>query len=44
MKKVLVIITHPKLDTSAINKRWVEALNKHISSGLCVGPNIFNTD
>lgn len=29
MKKVLVVITHPKLDTSVINKSWVEALNKH---------------
>ncbi|MBD2870202.1 NAD(P)H-dependent oxidoreductase [Paenibacillus arenilitoris] len=27
--KTLVIVTHPSLETSVINKRWVEELNKY---------------
>lgn len=27
--KTLVIVTHPSIETSAINKRWVEELKKH---------------
>ncbi|KZE74053.1 NADPH dehydrogenase [Paenibacillus elgii] len=27
--KTLVIVTHPNLETSVINKRWVEELNKY---------------
>ncbi|MES9758852.1 flavodoxin family protein, partial [Priestia megaterium] len=27
--KTLVIITHPSLETSVVNKRWVEELKKY---------------
>ncbi|MGE8598756.1 MAG: NAD(P)H-dependent oxidoreductase [Acinetobacter calcoaceticus] len=29
MKKTLVIVTHPHIDQSVVNKRWVEELEKH---------------
>ncbi|WDM26292.1 NAD(P)H-dependent oxidoreductase [Paenibacillus mucilaginosus] len=29
VKKTLVIVTHPNLETSVINKRWIEELRKH---------------
>ncbi len=29
MKNTLVIVTHPKLGSSKINKRWIEELKKH---------------
>ena len=29
MGRTLVIVTHPKLGSSKINKRWIEELNKH---------------
>ncbi|SDS07357.1 Putative NADPH-quinone reductase (modulator of drug activity B) [Paenibacillaceae bacterium GAS479] len=29
MKKTLVIVTHPNIDTSVVNKRWVEELRKY---------------
>ncbi len=29
MEKTLVVITHPKLGSSKINKRWIEELKKH---------------
>lgn len=29
MKKALIIITHPNLENSVINKRWIEELEKH---------------
>ncbi|TVZ55553.1 putative NADPH-quinone reductase [Lutibacter sp. Hel_I_33_5] len=32
MGKTLVIVTHPKLGTSKINKRWIEELNKYPES------------
>lgn len=27
--KILVIVAHPSMETSIINKRWVEELNKY---------------
>ena len=32
MGKTLVIVTHPKLSNSKINKRWIEELNKYPES------------
>ena len=32
MYKTLVIVTHPNLEKSTINKRWIEELNKHSES------------
>lgn len=32
MGKTLVIVTHPKLSKSKINKRWIEELNKYPKS------------
>lgn len=29
MKKTLVIVTHPHIDQSVVNKRWIEELEKH---------------
>ncbi|MCM3746935.1 NAD(P)H-dependent oxidoreductase [Paenibacillus pasadenensis] len=29
MKKTLVVVTHPNMETSIINKRWVEELRKY---------------
>jgi putative NADPH-quinone reductase len=29
MEKTLVVVTHPKLGSSKINKRWIEELKKH---------------
>jgi putative NADPH-quinone reductase len=29
MEKTLIIVTHPKLGSSKINKRWIEELKKH---------------
>jgi len=27
--KTLVVVTHPNMDTSIVNKRWVEELRKY---------------
>lgn len=32
MEKTLVIVTHPKLESSKINKRWIQELKKHPDS------------
>lgn len=32
MEKTLVIVTHPKLESSKINKRWIQELEKHPDS------------
>lgn len=29
MEKILVVVTHPKLENSKINKRWIQELKKH---------------
>ncbi|WP_434779339.1 NAD(P)H-dependent oxidoreductase [Neisseria sp. Ec49-e6-T10] len=29
MKKILIIVTHPNIETSVVNKRWVEELKKY---------------
>ncbi len=29
MKKTLVIVTHPHIEQSVVNKRWVEELEKY---------------
>ncbi|PYI50303.1 NAD(P)H-dependent oxidoreductase [Paenibacillus flagellatus] len=35
--KTLVVVTHPSLDTSAVNKRWVEELRKWLDDVLTYG-------